>query len=184
MRKISCVLAFFIITIFARSQENTFIDRRDGSVYKTVTLVNKTWLAENLKFKTDNSWCYKDLNLSCQAFGRLYTWEDASLACPEGWTLPDDDDFNSLITFYKDDRKLANAALIAGGDSGFEALMSGGRTCEGEYQGLLQHASYWSSFDRKKKYSNCLEFYTQGLYVFIMDGYKCAAKSVRCIKKD
>jgi uncharacterized protein (TIGR02145 family) len=176
------VMLFFVTSLI--SQDESFTDSRDGLVYKTVILAGETWMAENLKYKTDNSWCYKELDLNCDAFGRLYTWEAALDACPEGWTLPGDGDFKSLITFYKDDKKLAFAALVAGGVSGFETLMAGWRTCDGEFMELLQDASFWSSVERKKKYGNYLEFRSDGAYVFMSYGYKCAAKQVRCIKKD
>lgn len=184
MKKVSFSLALFLMVLMAWTQDGTFNDTRDGNVYKTVSLANKTWFAENLKFNTANSWCYKNLDLSCESFGRMYTWEDALTACPEGWTLPNDDDFKSLITFYQDNKKLAFAALIAGGVSGFEALMTGWRTCEGEYLDLLQDGSFWSSVERKKKYGNYLQFQPDGGYVYMSYGYKCAAKAVRCIRKD
>jgi len=88
-----------------RSQQmNTFIDTRDNSIYKTVTLGNQIWMAENLHFKTSKDcWYYKNDSINCKKFGRLYTWEMAKEACPVGWHLPSKAEFDTLIKFLGGD---------------------------------------------------------------------------------
>ncbi|SHG84201.1 major paralogous domain-containing protein [Fibrobacter sp. UWCM] len=55
----------------------TMTDERDGKKYKTFTVEYKgesrTWLAENLNYVVDNSWCYKDDSANCEKYGRLYS---------------------------------------------------------------------------------------------------------------
>jgi uncharacterized protein (TIGR02145 family) len=75
-----------------------FSDSRDdrGWGYHTIVVDSQTWMAENLRFETDDSWCYDDNSSYCAVFGRLYTWDAAMTACPAGWRLPDTSDWNTL----------------------------------------------------------------------------------------
>ena len=90
-----------------------YVDARDNQPYKTITIGEQTWIAENMNYKTANSLCYTDSTLGevCDIYGQLYTWEDAQNACPAGYHLPDNSEWNTLITYVESERAGTKAGI-------------------------------------------------------------------------
>ena len=129
-------------------------DSRDGQVYKTVKISSQTWMAENLNYKTAESYCYDDKSANCEKYGRLYTWAAAMEACPSGWHLPTVDEFESLLNVVGG-KTTAGPKLKSktgwkengnGMDSySFASLPAGIRNSNGKYRGEGAQADFWSS---------------------------------------
>jgi len=142
----------------------TFTDQRDGQTYKIVTIGKQVWMAENLNYKTKDSWCYENKNANCDKYGRLYNYDAAMKSCPSGWHLPSDDEWCTLTT-YIDPTVNCNATGYSGADAGykmkstsnwhsngngsnaygFSALPGGYRSSSGNFNYIEKNAYFWSS---------------------------------------
>ena len=148
---ISIVTVLFALVstskINAQTTSSLFKDSRDGKTYKTIKIGTQTWMAENLNYKTSNSWCYNNNSTNCEKYGRLYTWDAAKNACPSGWNLPTKSEFEILLNNYggESDSDANYTALIPNGTSGFSASFGGWRNGNGDYELIGEYGNFWSS---------------------------------------
>ncbi|UZR95109.1 FISUMP domain-containing protein [Chondrinema litorale] len=119
--------------------------------YKTMTIVlsaqsgseiKKTWMAENLNYQIPGSYAYQNSENYASQYGRLYTFEAAKQACPQGWHLPTHDDWMLLATKFGG-KRFAGGFLKQGGISDFDAQYGGRMYKEDDYKAIGKYGSYW-----------------------------------------
>ena len=76
---------------------NEVTDNRDGNKYTAVTIGTQTWLNASARYKTANS--TNCANNDCNTYGVYYTYAEAKNACPAGYHLASDRDWQKL-EFY------------------------------------------------------------------------------------
>jgi uncharacterized protein (TIGR02145 family) len=194
---------------FEEPDRGTFIDIRDGKVYKWVRIPdidNRIWMAENLNFAGASvSYFPNDDPANEAVYGRLYDWDTvmdgASMSsaspsgvrglCPYGWHLPSQTEFYRLTKFAGDERgnrfKEAGTAHWpdpnpATNDYGFTALPAGERRETGTFQHFGTAAKFWTaSTPYSSVYSICFYFYTLK-WITESNDNNDRAMSIRCVK--
>jgi len=100
------------------------IDYRDSTVYRTIEIGDRVWMADNLNYgntitsdqkpRKNNDvekYCYADAEANCFRFGALYTWREMMQytksdnrrkgttqgVCPPGWHIPTDKEWDQMV---------------------------------------------------------------------------------------
>jgi len=129
---------------FTAYAELQYVVDAGGRAYRTALIGDTYWMLEDWAFDTDGSWIYGDGSTVDPSRGRMYDWEAAQAHVPDGWALPDNDDWNALNAQYGGGEE-AFRALIAGGTSHFDAQLGGQRTLEPAYDGIGDYGYYWAA---------------------------------------
>jgi hypothetical protein len=151
-----------------QNYQSSLIDSRDNKQYKTTTIGNKTWMAENLNYNANGSKCYKNNNQNCTKYGRLYDWNTAKNVCPSYWHLPSRSEWDALIK-------------ATGLNVNFLTHTGGYGNSYGDFYNISNYSYWWTSTendintayirsinDNNKTYRNSLD--------------KNLLLSVRCVK--
>ena len=190
------------------NETGTYTDNRDGKIYKWVKIGDQVWMAENLAYtdsgqhiiddsdwenNTDyDGWCYYNNDDNVTTYGVLYQWEIAITACPDGWHLPTDAEWTTLINYleYSPGGKMKEIGTIhwnspntgANNSSGFTALPGGSRTSYGSF-GLLSYSGYWwSATDGNSSNAFINRLDASNAEVYFTDYNKLSGLSVRCVR--
>jgi uncharacterized protein (TIGR02145 family) len=151
-------------------------DPRDGHVYGTVVLGSTRWLAENMAYALPGSLCYGDDEHNCARYGRLYSWDAAMLACPPGWHLPSEQEWE-----LPERQAGGLEPLLEGGASGFRIRKGGKHGRDGD-EDLGAHFYFWSAteFDEDTTRAR-LRWNLMNDAMQIATDAKTEAYSVRCL---
>jgi uncharacterized protein (TIGR02145 family) len=171
---------------------------------KIVKIGEQTWMAENLNYDVIGSKCYDDNEENCQKYGRLYDWETAMKACPKGWHLPSNKEWDKLYRYADGtngtespyESETADKFLKAKegwndyeGESGngedkfgFSALPGGRGDSGGDFYDVGGYGYWWSSSENGSGYAYPRLMYYNLEYAFYGNYDKSYLYSVRCVK--
>lgn len=96
-----------VAAIVPPAAQGTFTDPRDGTEYGYVSYGGLDWMTTNYAYDVGSEHCsiYLDADehydnptstRNLAKYGRLYDLKGAQMACPEGWRLPTDADWQRL----------------------------------------------------------------------------------------
>jgi uncharacterized protein (TIGR02145 family) len=186
------LILLFVLPTYAVKPSNSYKDPRDKQKYRTIKVGDRIWFADNLNYKMDGSFCYKEDESNCQAYGRLYTWDAAIKACPVGYHLPTHGDFESLWQAAGADFNAAYLLKAEYGWSGetngndtlkFSAMPAGNRFDDETYGNLSKFAFFWSSEASTEKQNARVWYMTSKSMAFsFMNKPKIFGFSVRCVQ--
>jgi uncharacterized protein (TIGR02145 family) len=181
--------------VFDKEMNSGTVKDGAGKDYKTVVIGNQTWMAENMNYQMSGSYCYNDASGNCTTYGRLYTKGAALSVCPEGWHLPNSEEWQELADVVGGNsiagEKLKSSAgwnppgtdiygfAVLPGGVGF---VSGSHTA---YFNQLSLVNYWSSnlSDDNKPEGWQFENNNSDLKKLIMTCNNCQnILYVRCVK--
>lgn len=196
--------------------ETVFMDSRDSNVYEFVTIGDQVWMAENLKYLpslnidgTNSStepyyyvMGYYESTVVSEAkatanyntYGVLYNGIAAATACPKGWHLPSNAEWETLIDHV-------GGAEVAGGklkETGFDhwnnpntgatnefafnALPGGTLGTNKFFSGIKRRAYFWTS-TKESPTANLIWYLDYGSEKIEPYSYdKTAGLSIRCVK--
>lgn len=179
------------------AKRNDVVER----VYKKVTIGTQTWMAENLNYETaSGSFCYNNNDDNCATYGRLYNWSAANAACPDGWHLPTNAEWETLIVTVDGSLTKYNSSNVAGKKLkatilwkakenitnedaiDFAALPAGGMFSAGDFMEVDRYANFWSASQssRTEYWAMSLSYETDNAYLgrnSMSNGF-----SVRCLQ--
>ena len=167
----------------------TLVDDRDGLTYKTVVIGCLTWMAENLNYEMSGAGgdglCYSNATQYCDLYGRLYVRFQAMHACPTGWRLPSNAEWNTVTWGWKE--AIRSQTGWSGDENGNNAfgmnvLPAGIRLYGGGSAYMGEGSCFWTSDGFVTNFSKPLEFKEipegENFYNYIGSyGF-----SVRCVK--
>jgi uncharacterized protein (TIGR02145 family) len=203
-----------------------FADSRDSRMYKWVTVGKQTWMAENQAYlpavspPTDGSetepfyyvQSYFGSSISeakgtviYNTDGVLYNWPAALAACPTGWHLPSEAEFQVLEKYLgmsdeeantNGDRKSGSVGgklKITGterwispntgatNETGFSAIPAGHRFHTGNFYGYAYYTDFWTTTAIDATFAMYRRLFSDSEGVYRNTEYKIGGISVRCL---
>lgn len=222
-----CLPLLAIILLFSGCEKEeekiSSVTDTDGNIYRVVTVGRQIWMAENLrttKFRTGDKipttnpadldisgesnpvyqWAYDGDEKNAAVYGRLYTWYtviDTLGLCPDGWHVPDREDW-AVLAEHTGGAESGGGKLKEKGTAhwfepntgatdttGFTALPGGYRGFNGDFFFLGHSGIWWSSTESDhgegSAWIRSLNRYSSSFYLLFTFNV-ASGFSVRCIR--
>jgi len=189
--------------------DTTFVDGRDGTIYKKVAIGGQVWMAENLNYDVpDNTTdvCYQNSLDGCAKYGRMYNWQTAMNnflsssssipsevrgICPAGWHLPSDAEWTTLVNYASGENTAGKKLKSTSGwnsrgngtdDYGFSALPGGSGNLGGSFINAGNYGIWWSATQDNTSGAWYRYMYYGDEKVSRNNSSKTYLRSVRCVQ--
>jgi len=127
--------------------------------------------------------------------GYLYNWHavnDPRGICPTGWRVPTHDEWTALTQFLGGEKTAGTTLKMSTGwtpgfpgnnASGFNGRPAGFRAADGSFGGIGSYGYWWSATasNINGAWGRFVDYNQEG--IFMMDGYKKSAFSIRCVRR-
>jgi len=191
-----------------------------GKTYNTVLIGNQCWFKDNLNVGTKinssvkasndtkiEKYCFNDISSNCDTYGGLYLWKEAMKyiqassnqgICPDGWHIPTDVEFQTLIDFVDGNSNALKdegigdpvnyPAGVGTNTSGFTGYFGGSywqfitENQGEEWDGLGGFGAWWSSTQVADNEAQYLGFNEWADNMFWGGRNMDWGKSIRCLK--
>ena len=181
----------------------------DGNIYSTVAVGSTCWMSSNLKTthyadgrEITNIYKYyyegaPNVEENVSIYGLLYDWYDAldvarptrsvrvQGICPDGWYLPNEEDFEQLNTIPATDLRSTNYWMTNPGtnNSGYDLRPAGMfNHTTNRYENLYGNAYLWSATEINSSEAHCHMADCNCYMIYDLIYNKMNAFSVRCVK--
>ena len=187
-----------------------------GKTYNTVKIGDQCWFRENLDVGTQVSntvtqsqngtvekYCYNNIASNCDRYGALYQWGElmnysttpgAQGLCPDGWHVPTDTEWATLVTYLGGSStaggKMKEATFAhwlspnvgATNISGMTILPSGYSAAPGGFGGIGRYGQYLTSTQYSSTVAWMISFPYAAENLSVLQNFKTTAGAVRCLK--
>jgi uncharacterized protein (TIGR02145 family) len=207
---------------FIKDDSGSFTDKRDDQSYAWVKIGDQIWMAENLAYLPEVSPLSADISsgpcffvfgytgtdlttatgtYNYKTYGVLYNWSAATTACPDGWHLPSDDEWEQLANYVNNQKGpyidsgdkweglgkhlKANGGWKENGngtdDFGFSGLPGGYLAYPNSFYDLGNYCCWWSAtkYDDERSWDRSLSYDNN---YFSRSHHKDSGFSVRCLR--
>lgn len=175
----------------AASQE-TVTDPRDDQTYGVTEIDGLRWMTGNLRYAARNSVCYDNDPDNCRKLGRLYPWEVALQACPDGWHLATEYEWQKLELALGVPFEELQSTMERGEPAGEKIKFTsdyrltfpygGWRDPEGEFEDKDESAAIWTATEADFNHAWHRDLNVERTGIYRSRVFKPYLLSVRCVE--